>query len=137
MRASGHEQGQGRHDEFEMAVRLMRTAMRSISKLKRVVIAASMGALSVAASAGPNYIAGHISNVTFNGNEVLVMIDSGQPDNCAGASVWLRISPEYKPINAFVLGLWMRGDAAQVNVMVYTAGIAGAYCEITQIDPAG
>lgn len=39
---------------------------------------------------------------------------------------------------AFVLGLWMRGDAAQTSVTVYTSAInASGYCQANQIDPVG
>jgi len=40
-------------------------------------------------------------------------------------------------MTAFVIGLWMRGHAGQVNVTVYTDGLVGGYCRITQIDPVG
>ena len=96
-----------------------------------------MAALSGLASAGPNYISGHIYEVTFNGDEVLIRIDAGMPTNCAGGPTWMLVPPEYKTMRAFVLGLWMRGDAAQVNVMVYTSGVVGSYCQIVQIDPPG
>jgi hypothetical protein len=110
----------------------------STHKILRVVaVFAALATLSATASAGPNYVSGHISNVVFNGDDVLIMVNAGLPDECAGASAWMRVPPEYKAMNAFVLGLWMRGDAAQVSVMVYTAGVVGGYCRITQIDPAG
>ena len=39
---------------------------------------------------------------------------------------------------AFVTGLWMRGDASQVSVVVYTAGVdSTAYCQVNQIDTLG
>jgi hypothetical protein len=106
-------------------------------RLLGVIALTLLGALSATASAGPNYVSGYISNVTFNGTDVLIMIDAGLPDHCAGASAWMRIAPEFKPINAFVLALWMRGDAAQVHLMVYTSGAEGGYCQIVQIDPPG
>jgi hypothetical protein len=49
----------------------------------------------------------------------------------------MKIPVENKSMNAFVLGLWMRGDAQQVVVTVCTDGLVGGYCRITQIDPAG
>jgi hypothetical protein len=42
-----------------------------------------------------------------------------------------------KAMTAFVLGLWMRGDAAQTLVVVYTDPLVGSQCTINQIDPAG
>ena len=66
------------------------------------------------------------------------MLDTGLPDNCNGSAYgWMIISGDYKPMTAFVIGLWMRGDAAQVHVTVYTDGLVGGYCRINQIDPAG
>ena len=100
-----------------------------------------LGTLFVApalAQTGPTYVSGHISNVTFDGDSVMIMVDVGLPDNCAGTPWgWMRIPAENKPIIAFVIGLWMRGDAAQTVVSVYTDGLAGGYCRITQIDPEG
>jgi hypothetical protein len=105
--------------------------------LHAVVVMAALCCSPAGAQTGPAHVTGHISNVTFNGNEVLIIVDAGLPGNCTGASSWMRIPPEFKPINAFVLGLWMRGDAAQVTVTVYAAEAVGGYCVITQIDPAG
>ena len=102
-------------------------------------IAAVLAALFVtSAEAGPTYTSGHISNVTFAGDWVMIMVDAGLPDNCAGTSWgWMKIPPENKAMSAFVIGLWMRGDAAQTEVSVYTDGLVGGYCRITQIDPVG
>ena len=106
--------------------------------LNRIAVFAALGALSAGASAEPNYLNGRISNVTFAGDEVLIMLDAGLPGNCAGTHYgWMRISPEYKSMTAFVIGLWMRGDASQTPVAVYTSGITGVYCQVTQIDPVG
>jgi hypothetical protein len=49
----------------------------------------------------------------------------------------MKIPPENKAMSAFVLGLWMRGDAAVTVVTVYTDGLVDGYCRITQIDPIG
>ena len=95
-------------------------------------------ALSTTASAQPTYISGHISDVTFVWDAVLIRVDAGIPDNCVGTSYgWMKIPVENKSMNALVLGLWMRGDAQQVMVTVYTDGLLSGYCRITQIDPAG
>jgi hypothetical protein len=107
---------------------------------KRLFVAAALvAALSLPmrpAQAAPGYISGHISNVTFAGDWVMVMVDAGLPDNCAGTSWgWMKIPPENKAMSAFVIGLWMRGDAAEVIVTIYTDGLVGGYCRITQIDP--
>lgn len=102
------------------------------------VAIASMMSSTANAQTAPTYTSGHISNVTFAGNDVLIMVDVGLPGNCTGTSWgWMRIPPENHAMNAFVIGLWMRGDASQVTVTVYTDGLVGGYCRITQIDPAG
>jgi hypothetical protein len=89
------------------------------------------------AVAAPTYMSGHIIDVTFAGEDVLIRLDTGLPDNCVGTSFgWMRIPPEYKPLSAFVIGLWMRGDEQQTQVTVYTDGLVGSYCRISQIDPA-
>jgi len=105
-------------------------------RLGIVVLLGALFAPHVQAQTAPTYVSGHISNVTFAGDYVMIMVDAGLPDNCAGTPWgWMRIPPEYKPMIAFVTGLWMRGDAAQIAVSVYTDGIVGGYCRITQIDP--
>jgi hypothetical protein len=38
-------------------------------------------------------------------------------------------------MSAFVIWLRMRGDTCQVVVTVYTYGIVGSYCRISQIYP--
>lgn len=49
----------------------------------------------------------------------------------------MKIPVANKSMAAFVVGLWMRGDAAEIIVSVYTDGLVDGYCRITQIDPAG
>lgn len=80
---------------------------------------------------------GHISNITYGADFMLIMLDTGVPTNCAGTpSGWMKIPAQNKPMLAFVTGLWMRGDASQISVTVYTDGIgASGFCEINQIDP--
>ncbi len=88
--------------------------------------------------AAPGYTHGHISNVTFVADYVMIMVDAGLPDNCVGTSWgWMKIPEENKSMAAFVIGLWMRGDAASTLVTVYTEGLVDGYCRISQIDPAG
>ena len=92
--------------------------------------------LSASVSAAPTYISGHIYDVTFAGDSVMIRIDTGLPDNCVGSPYgWIKIPPEDKPMAAFVVGLWMRGDEASTNVTVYTNGLVGGYCQAGQLDP--
>jgi hypothetical protein len=117
--------------------------MISVRRWRSFVAATALGFLGLSsgvsvAQTAPTYTSGHISNITFAGDEVLIMVDAGLPGNCTGASWgWMRIPPANSAMNAFVIGLWMRGDAASVVVTVYSDGLAGGYCRITQIDPAG
>ena len=83
-----------------------------------------------------NYQVGHINRVSFVSTGVLIMLDSGTPANCAGTPYgWMIVSSSSTPMVAFVTGLWMRGDASQVGVTVYTTGIdPTGYCQVSQID---
>jgi hypothetical protein len=106
-------------------------------KLAASTVIGASGLLGEAAHAGAGDISGHISNVTFASDFVMIMVDSGLPDNCAGTSWgWMKIPVASKAMAAFVIGLWMRGDAASTLVTVYTDGLVDGYCRITQIDPA-
>lgn len=112
---------------------------RAIGAIAAAIAATfAMSPHAVRAQTSPTYTSGHISNVTFAGNDVMIMVDAGLPGNCTGTSWgWMRIPAENQAMNAFVIGLWMRGDASQVIVTVYTDGLVGGYCRISQIDPAG
>ena len=92
---------------------------------------------STTANSGPTYNSGRITNVTFAGDTILVMLDVGVPDNCAGTPYgWMMIPASSKSMSAFILGLWLRGDLAQTSMSVYTSGRDGSgYCQIAQIDP--
>ena len=47
----------------------------------------------------------------------------------------MMISSSSTPMVAFVTGLWMRGDAAQKQITIYTTGIdSSGNCVINQID---
>lgn len=102
-------------------------------------IAAVMALASTSAAAYDTYQDGRISNITVAGNTVMIMLDTGMPTNCAGSPFgWMQIPENNKAMQSLVLGLWMRGDAAQTYVVVYTdARVGGGYCQINQIDPAG
>jgi hypothetical protein len=113
--------------------------MHTSAKKFVLTLLCMVGAITQApAQTAQSYTSGHINNVTFAGDFVMIMVDAGLPGNCAGTSWgWMKIPPENKAMSAFVLGLWMRGDAAQTVVTVYTDGLVGGYCRITQIDPVG
>jgi hypothetical protein len=84
-----------------------------------------------------NYQVGHITRVSYVTSGILIMIDNAVPTNCTGTPYgWLMISSSSTSMMAFVTGLWMRGDAAQVSVTIYTGGIDSTtgYCQVGQID---
>jgi hypothetical protein len=110
-----------------------------VKALKILASIAVLTGLAASAQAEPTYLSGRISNVAFAGDQTMIMLDTGLPGNCAGSPYgWMIIPGEYKAMAAFVLGLWMRGDAPQVQVTVYTDGLVlGGYCRINQVDPAG
>jgi len=89
------------------------------------------------ANAYPNYQIGRITNVTFTGDNMLIMLDAGLPDNCAGSPYgWMMLPASAKPMTAFVIGLFLRGDLSKVGVVVYTSGRdATSFCQVNQIDP--
>lgn len=115
--------------------------MRMFRSARRLLLAGATCLLVSAffasnAKAGENSSTGHISNVTFAGDYAMVMLDSGLPDNCVGTAWgWMKIPASNKPMLGFVLGLWMRGDAGDTLVSVYTDGLVDGYCRVTQIDP--
>lgn len=101
-------------------------------------LASSSLTLSATTHAGATHIHGRISNVTFAGDYVMIMIDAGLPDNCVGTPWgWMKIPAANKAMTAFVTGLWLRGDAASTPVTVYADGLVDGYCRVSQIDPQG
>jgi hypothetical protein len=115
-----------------------------MNRLERALASATaallLGAIGGSASAqtAPSHTSGHISNVTFVDDYVMIMVDVGLPGNCAGTSWgWMKIPVASKAMAGFVIGLWMRGDAANTMVTVYTDGLVDGYCRISQIDPVG
>lgn len=118
-----------RHTDFALA-----RATRVLASL--ICVPAIALALVQPARAYANYQSGHISRVSFVSTGVLIWLDTGTPTNCTNTPYgWMMISSSSTPMVAFVTGLWMRGDASQVTVTVYTGGIdSTGYCQIGQID---
>jgi len=83
-----------------------------------------------------NYQVGHISRVSFITNGIGIWLDTGLPTNCAGTIAgYMMVSSSSAPLMAFVTGLWMRGDASQVGLTVYTTPVdSTGFCQVTQID---
>jgi hypothetical protein len=102
------------------------------------ILAVLLISSAASAQSGPTYISGRINNISFAHDYVMVMVDTGLPDNCVGTAYgWMKIPAANKSIIAFVTGLWLRGDAATTVVTVYTDGLVEGYCRISQVDPAG
>ena len=113
---------------------------RAQGVMARIALIAALLSIGGAAQAqtSTSYTSGHLSNVTFADDYVMIMIDAGLPGNCAGTSWgWMKIPSNSKAMAAFVIGLWMRGDAASTTITVYTDGLVDGYCRISQIDPVG
>ena len=111
--------------------------MKISSLTKRAALLLVGLAAATSAQAWQTYAIANLSDVTFVGNDVLISIDGAIPGNCAGATTsWLKISGDQKPMAAWVIGLWLRGDLVGTRVTVYTDLVdAGGYCTIYQLDP--
>ena len=106
-------------------------------KLRLSLFASAMAIfMAVPAHAYDNYTVGHMSRVSYSSDFIIITVDSALPTNCAGTfSGWMAIPVANKAMQAFVTGLWMRGDAAQKSLAIYTTGIGSTgFCEISQID---
>jgi hypothetical protein len=104
-----------------------------IRKLSALILAAMAASPCIA---GSNWQYGHINNITVAGDDVLVKLDSGLPDNCTGTAYgWMIVPSASKAMKAFVLALWARGDMSSVLVTIYTDGLVGSYCQASQVDP--
>ena len=90
----------------------------------------------VPAQAFDSYENGHITRVSYYSDLVLISVDSGVPTNCSATpSGWIAIPAANKAMQAFVTGLWMRGDAPSRSFTFYTGGIgASGFCELAQLD---
>src|SRR5262245_15244875 len=104
--------------------------------LKLLASLTAIFGLTGPAHAASTYQSGRISNVTFGTTSILIMLDTGLPDNCAGSPYgWMVVPDTYKSMTAFIIGLWLRGDQSQVAMTVYTDGLVNGYCRVNQIDP--
>jgi hypothetical protein len=90
------------------------------------------------AQAAFNYLSGYIIGITYLDDSVMVMLNTGVPDNCVGSpSGWIQIPATNKAMQGYVTGLWLAGNASQTPVYIYTQGLPspGAYCLVKQINP--
>ena len=118
-----------------------KTACTRNGRRKRVWLAPCACAALIASipAHADAYLTGYITRVSYAQDVVLIMLSSGVPSNCTGVSYnWLTIPAQNKAMQAFVTGLWMRGDAATKPLAVYTSGLDGAgSCLVNQIDTEG
>lgn len=115
----------------------MKRKFRRGSIVKALLCTAPLLACS-GAQAGPNWQSGFISGITFIDDYILVAFSTGTPDNCAGTpSGFMKINAANKSMQSYVTGLWLRGDASQVPMYIYTdpPPSAGAYCIVRQVNP--
>lgn len=114
---------------------------------RKAIFASTM--LCLLASAAPAfsyqyYEVGHINafDVTTatagSPDGVLIALDSGLPTNCSGTPFgWMWIPAGSSVITAYVMGLWLSGNASNVSVTVYTSGLStDGFCQVTQIQPS-
>ena len=104
--------------------------------MKRIFILLSL-LLPFMTMAAPNYQSGKINNLTVVTSGIMIKMDKGLPDNCAGTPYgWMLIKQEYKAITSVVLTIWASGNKAGT---VYTSGRQDGvgYCLVSQFDPAG
>ena len=105
--------------------------------MKRIQTAvALLASIAGPCVAGPTWQTGHINNIAVAGDDIVLKLDSGLPDNCTGTAFgWMLIPSSAKATKALVLALWARGDMSSSTVTIFTGGLVGSYCQVDQIDP--
>ena len=101
------------------------------------IICGGLGLPFGTAVAEQGYLGGHITNTSFVGDAIYIILDTGVPGNCAGTPYgWMVVRGRDKAMQALVLSLRASGDFPITPVTVYTDGIGSSgYCEINQLDP--
>ena len=103
--------------------------------MKNVILGIFLLLLSLNAQSASYYQVGKIKNITAVTGGIMIMMDTGLPDNCAGTPFgWLLIKQEYAAITSVVLAAWASGNKSGV---VYTSGRENGtgYCLVNQFDP--
>ena len=85
--------------------------------------------------AGPDYISGNVKNYTAIQGGLMIMVDTGVPDNCVGTPYgWMIIAEEDKAMLAMA---FMRINQDKMGVTAYSEGdFYLGFCRVTQYDPA-
>lgn len=105
--------------------------------MKKIILGFVLLGLSHITLGGPGHLGGKISNLTAVKPGILVMLNNGMPDNCAGSPYgWMLIKQENTAITAVVLSAWALG---KTQGTIYTTGRENGtgYCLVSQFDPAG
>ncbi|MEX2962190.1 hypothetical protein [Microbulbifer sp. TYP-18] len=86
---------------------------------------------SFSVGATEHYLRGTMDYLASTKTGLVVRLDTGVPDNCAGATV-MRIRKEDSVIISVTLASWASGKR---EVDVYTEALAAGVCYIYQLDP--
>ncbi len=90
---------------------------------------------AIQAIAGPNWNSGNVTNYTAIQGGILIMLDTGVPDNCAGTPYgWMIVAEEDKALTAMVL---MKINQENMGATVYSGGtFYRGICRVIQYEPA-
>jgi len=104
--------------------------MKKIAFFVAIFVAGSAGQ----AFAGPNWLTGEINNYTAIQGGIMIMLDTGIPDNCAGTGYgWMIVAETDKALTAVLL---MRINQGNMGATVYSDGtFYQGFCRIVQLDP--
>ncbi len=103
--------------------------------MNKIIIGIAIVFVAVDCLSGESYQSGNIKNITAVTKGVMIMMDSGVPDNCEGTPHgWLLIKQEHTAITSVVLAAWASGNKKGT---VYTSGRenGNGYCTVNQYDP--
>lgn len=109
--------------------------IRSLSQTLAIAVLLGVTGVGVSATARAEatYLTGRITNVTSGAAGLLIMLDTGVPTNCTGASYnWMVIPEANKTMIAVALITWQNQGSATVytNTLDPNNG-----CVINQFDP--
>jgi hypothetical protein len=111
---------------------LTRGALRALC----TAVAGVLLTAALPAHAAETYLTGNLSEVTTVPEGLLIRLDNGLPDHCAGTPYnWMLVPETHKTVLAMTMMLWLAGKR---EMTVYTRAYTGnGYCTVWQVDPAG
>jgi len=103
--------------------------------MKKIFLFLCGVALASPAFSGANWIGGNIIDITSATQGLMVRIDAGVPDNCAGTFFgWMLIPDSARTMVAVTLIARLQNTP----VAIYTSGLdASGQCIVVQVDPNG